>query len=124
MRVVRFLAVGVLNTGFGLVLIYLLMYLGLDYVVANALGYGGGFLLSFVLNRNWTFAHRGDWRASFLRWLVVAGVAYAGNLLTVILLHDGFGLDARLAQLGGVPVYTLLSYLGARRFAFASERAR
>ncbi len=117
MRFVRFLVVGVLNSAIGLALIYAAMAIGADYRVANAIGYAGGILISFVVNRGWTFAHDGDWRASLVRWLVVVGVAYAAQFILVVWLH-GLGVDARIAQALGVPVYTLLSFLGARRFAF------
>ncbi|UAJ09806.1 GtrA family protein [Glacieibacterium megasporae] len=118
MQLLRFLTVGVANTLLTLAIIYLLMHLGVDYRVANAVGYLVGFVVSFVLNRNWTFAHEGHWVASLARWLVVAAVAYGGNLLTVVVLHQWLGVDARLAQLGGMPVYTLISYAGGRFFAF------
>jgi putative flippase GtrA len=120
-RFARFLAVGVLNSAVGLALIYAAMALGADYRVANAIGYAGGILISFVVNRGWTFAHDGDWRASFVRWLAVVGVAYAAQFAVVIGLTEGLGVDARIAQALGVPVYTLLSFLGARRFAFPTR---
>jgi len=117
-QLLRFLTVGVVNTLLTLGIIYLLMHLGIDYRIANAAGYVIGFIVSFVLNRNWTFTHSGGWLASFARWVVVAAVAYGGNLATVVLLHQWLGVDARLAQLGGMPVYTLISYAGGRFFAF------
>ncbi|WP_426168109.1 GtrA family protein [Sandarakinorhabdus sp. DWP1-3-1] len=122
MRFVRFLIVGVLNSAVGLALIYAAMALGADYRVANAIGYAGGILISFVVNRGWTFAHDGDWRASFARWLVVVGVAYAAQFAAVVWLH-GLGVDARIAQALGVPIYTVLAFLGARRFAFPDRAA-
>ncbi len=121
MQLVRFLAVGVLNSAIGLALIYVAMALGADYRVANAIGYAGGILVSFVVNRGWTFDHKGDWRASLLRWLVVVGIAYLAQFVMVVWLHDIVGLDARIAQAAGVPFYTLLSFLGARYFAFPDK---
>jgi putative flippase GtrA len=120
MQALRFLSVGALNTLLGLAIIYLLMHFGVEYRAANLIGYLVGFLVGFVLNRNWTFMHRGHWLASFARWAIVAGIAYGGNLATVVVLHRWLGIDARLAQLGGIPVYTVLSYAGGRYFAFAS----
>jgi putative flippase GtrA len=122
-QLVRFLVVGALNSALGLAVIYLLMAAGVDYRVANALGYAFGFVVSFFANRAWTFVYRGGWWPSFARWLAVSGVAYSGNLATVIGLHKGLGVDARIAQFAGIPVYTALSYLGAKRFAFAGSRA-
>lgn len=118
MQILRFATVGVINTLLTLAIIYLLMHLGVDYRWANLAGYLVGFVVSFVLNRNWTFTHRGHWLGSFARWVVVAAFAYAGNLATVVMLHQWLGIDAHFAQIGGMPVYTLLSYFGGRYFAF------
>jgi putative flippase GtrA len=123
MQILRFATVGVINTLLTLAIIYLLMHLGVDYRGANLAGYLVGFVVSFVLNRNWTFTHRGHWLGSFARWIVVAAVAYGGNLATVVMLHQWLGIDAHLAQLGGMPVYTLLSYVGGRYFAFTAPPA-
>ncbi len=118
MQLLRFLAVGVLNSAVGLALIYVFMALGNDYRGANAVGYAGGILVSFVINRSWTFADSGDWRKSFMAWLCVVGGAYAAQLLLVIGLHDRLGIDVRIAQALGVPAYTALTFLGARYFTF------
>ena len=118
MRFVRFLVVGLLNSAVGLALIYLAMALGAEYRAANAIGYAGGILVSFVGNRSWTFAHDGNWRASLLRWLVVVGIAYAAQFAVVVALHDRFGIGAHVAQALAVPVYTILAFLGARYFVF------
>ena len=121
MRLARFLLVGMLNSAVGLALIYLAMAAGADYRAANAIGYAGGILVSFVVNRVWTFDHKGDWRTSFVRWLAVVAVAYAAQLLVVIGLHDSLGVDARIAQALGMPVYMVLAFLGARWFAFPDQ---
>lgn len=124
MQLVRFLLVGGLNTAFGLSAIYALMWLGADYRLANAAGFALGCVLSFVLNKSWTFRHDGHWRDSFLRWLVVVAGGYALNLLAVVALHDGVGVNPYLAQLGGMAAYTGATFLGGRSFAFASAPHR
>ncbi len=119
MQFARFLAVGVLNTAIGLACIGVAMrWLELDYRVANAVGYAAGCGVGFVLNRAWTFGDRGDWRDSLARWLGVAGACWGLNLAAVVLLHNGWGVDAYAAQLGGVAAYTGAAFLGGRFFVF------
>ena len=118
MQVVRFLIVGALNSAVGLGVIWLAMAAGAGIALANAVGYAVGIVVSFLLNRRFTFAHSGDWRPALLRWLAVFAVAWPANL-GVVLLAVHAGVEAHLAQLAGVATYTLLSYIGARRFAFA-----
>ena len=125
MQLVRFLAVGVLNTAVGLGCIGAAMrWLDLDYRVANAVGYAAGCGLSFVLNRAWTFGDRGDWQGSLARWLGVVGACWGLNLAAVVLLHDGWGVGAYAAQLGGVAAYTGAAFLGGRFFAFRAPGRR
>jgi putative flippase GtrA len=124
MQLVKFLLVGVANMAVGLSCIYVAMYaFGLDYIRANALGYSIGLLLSFVLNKAWTFEHEGMWGTSLARWLAVAAFAYGCNLATVIAAHRYLGVDAAIAQLAGNVIYTATSFVGGRHFAFAGARA-
>lgn len=119
-RLAKFLLVGLANTFVGVGVIYLARWgAGLDDVVANVLGYGVGLVLSFSLNKTWTFGFSGDAPAALVRFLVVFAVAYLANLGTVLFLVRTLDVNAYLAQLAGVAPYTLISYLGSRYFAFS-----
>ena len=121
-QLVRFLLVGAVNTIVGVSCIFTSMWLfGIDYRWANALGYAIGFGLSFLLNRTWTFRYRGRWSGSLARWLIVSALAYGLNFLTVVFLHQNFGLGSYVVQVAGVFVYTVVAFLGARFFAFRDQ---
>jgi putative flippase GtrA len=116
----RFAVVGMLNTVAGLAVIFSARALGLDEVPANATGYAVGLMLSFTLNRRWTFRHRGPLLALASRFAVVTLVAWLVNLAVLLgLLH--LGVAAVLAQTGAVLSYTVFSYLGYRWWAFANN---
>ena len=123
MQLVRFLLVGGLNTGLGLGVIYGLMWAGADYRAANATGFAVGCAVSFVLNKSWTFRHGGGWRSSLGRWLAVVALGYGLNLLVVVALHEGLGVNAYASQLGGMVAYTAVTFLGGRYFAFSPTPA-
>jgi putative flippase GtrA len=114
----RFASVGVVNTLAGLALIYAARALGLGEIAANAIGYAAGLMLSFVLNRRWTFVHRSAWPSLALRFAIVVAVAWAANVLVLLALLDG-GMNAALAQAVAVLPYAALSYLGCRWWVFA-----
>lgn len=123
---VRFLAVGVVNTVVGLGIIYFCKWaLGAGDVIANVAGYSVGLLVSFTLNRSWTFRDDGAISSAFARFMMVFFVAYAVNLASVLALIR-FGVNDYLAQALGVVPYTLLSFLAGRYFVFRSppEKAR
>lgn len=118
----RFLCVGVINTFTGLAVIYACKYfLSFEDLAANASGYAVGLCVSFTLNRRWTFAHRGAVAPAALRFLVVAAMAYALNLATVMWCIHGLGMNSYLAQALGIPPYTLTAYGLSRLWAFRAE---
>lgn len=118
---IRYLLVGVVNTLVGLGIIYFCMWaLGLGNVVSNAIGYSVGVLVSFTLNRRWTFRHEGPRASAFVRFVTVLGVAYGVNLATVLFAIEVLHIDRYLAQAIGVVPYTITGFLGSRLYAFAS----
>lgn len=116
----RFAAVGVLNTIAGLALICIARGLGLGEVLANATGYAIGLVLSFGLNRHWTFAHRGPLLPLGFKFAVVTLLAWLANLAVLLELLR-LGVSPVLAQAGAVLPYTLVSYLGCRWWVFADR---
>jgi len=118
-RLARFVAVGLANTLFGLAIIFASKaLLGLGDVASNFIGYAIGILMGFVVNKRWTFEHRGGAASAFGRYLLVLAVAYAANLATTLCAIDVLHLDPYLAQAAGVLPYALTGYLGGRLFAF------
>lgn len=119
----RFLIVGVLNTGLGLAVIFAAKaLLGWGDVAANMLGYGVGLAVSFVLNRNWSFAHRGAVLPALVRFLGAFLLAYAVNLATVLVLIRVSAVNSYLAQAIGVVPYTLVFFAASRLLVFAPRR--
>lgn len=118
----RFLSVGVLNMLVGLLVIYACKwFFHLDDVVANAIGYGVGLTTSFVLNSRWTFGYRGPQLPALAKFLLVAALAYAMNLLTVLVLIHHAGVNGYLAQALGIPPYTLTTYLASKFIVFRAQ---
>jgi putative flippase GtrA len=116
---IRYVIVGVANTCVGLGVIYASMYfLRFSDTLANGVGYVVGVMVSFVLNRNWTFEHAGPVAPALVRFVGVLLVAYFANLATVLVLIEALGINRYLAQAAGVAPYTTVGYLGSRHFAF------
>ncbi|MEH6824038.1 MAG: GtrA family protein [Motiliproteus sp.] len=121
-RPLRFVSVGVVNTVVGLSIIYSAMAVfKLTSEAANVLGYSCALLLSFVLNKRWTFRHQGQCLAAAGRFSLVILVAYGANFTTLILLTKGLELNPYLAQAVAIIPYTLLTYVGSRNFAFRTN---
>jgi putative flippase GtrA len=94
--------------------------ISMDYVSANVAGYSVGIIISFLLNRSWTFRHQGSWQLSLVRWMVVVSVAYSLNLVVIVRLHRALEFSTYIVQLAGIAVYTMTTFLGGRYFAFSN----
>ena len=122
---IRFLLVGIANTAVGLSVIWIFRNLaGVGDVGSNAAGYIIGVLVSFTLNKRWSFSFRGDGLRAFGRFLLVFLVAYGANLTAVAAAIALAGHSSYWCQLAGVVPYTTLFYLGCRSFAFPQPAAR
>jgi glycosyltransferase involved in cell wall biosynthesis/putative flippase GtrA len=121
MTAIRFILVGILNTLVGLGCIYAAMYFfGFGIKSANLIGYVIGLMVSFTLNKTWTFKNRDRIGASLIRYLAVILVAYLTNLQTVVFFATTLHTDPYLAQFIGIFPYALIGYLGCKFFAFPS----
>lgn len=111
--------VGAANTLVGYGVIFGATAGGLSPYAANFLGYGLGFLCSFLLHRRWVFAAGGNALRQFRRFLVAFAVAYGLNLA---LLHMLLRLDVAPipAQLGAALAYLPCMYALARVWVFRS----
>ena len=117
--VIKFFIVGIGNTFFGLLVIFLSKWLlAMGDVAANALGYGCGLILSFVLNKRWTFQHSGSMWIALIKFMFVVATAYSVNLIVVLKCIHNLGVNSYVAQAVGIIPYTLIGYFGGRFYAF------
>ena len=116
---VKFGLVGVVNTAVGFLTIVLMMNLvGLGPVRANMVGYGVGLLVSFILNKRYTFASKkGKARQQFTSFLAVFAVAYTVNLIVLTALATQTW--PMVAQAVAMAAYTLTFFFLARVFVFS-----
>lgn len=127
-----FLAVGVVNTVFGLSVYYFCYnVLHAGYWPSSVANYVLGSVLSYFLNKRYSFHYRQtDWR-SVGRFTVnivvcfVAAYAVARPLTAWLLALAGLPLATvwieNIAGLTGTGLFLVLNYLGQRFFAFRKE---
>jgi len=116
----RFIVVGVINTFAALAFIYGARALGLGEVAANATGYSIGVMVSFGLNRQWTFRQRGPLLPHVLRFATVTLLAWLINIAVLLELMR-WGVSAEFAHAGAMLPYTVVSYLGCRWWVFVNR---
>ena len=120
----KFLLVGVGNTLLSMVLMFALE--GLGYWPSTAIAYVAGAVLSFFLNRRFTFHSEETLGRSAVKFALNVAVCY---VLGYGLARGLMGILApwsplsplwweRLSKLVGMGLYTVLNYFGQRFFAF------
>lgn len=114
----KFLVVGVLNTGLSMTIIFAMKYFySVGDVVANLTGYIVGLMCSFVLNKKWTFNHAGQLSLTAFKFLIIFIVAYTVNIMCVLLFISA-DINPYFSHMSGMPIYTIIFYLGSKFFVF------
>jgi putative flippase GtrA len=124
-QLLRFATVGVVNTGLGYAVIFACMYLvGLGAVTSNVLGYAVGLVVSYLLNRSFTFRSAAAPLREIVRFVAIFLLAYLANLAVLILLIRHAGVHEGVAQVLAGVVYFGLSFVMNKYYVFAGPRAR
>jgi len=99
-QMARFLFV-VSFTNISLYLAYLyITFQGLDHKYAMSIIYIAGVIMGFMLNRKWTFKHRGHISKVFIRYLLLYFFGYFVNLGGLFMLVDIYRYPHQFVQLG------------------------
>lgn len=115
----KYVLVGVFNTLFGYLVIFAMMYgAGLTPLWSNAVGYGTGLVVSYGLNKWYTFQSRQKSCSEFIRFVLVFLVAYGINVATLMVSIDVAGIHAGLSQLVAGAAYVGSSFLMQKHIVF------
>ena len=127
-KTIKFLIVGVVNTLFGTAIMFGLYNLaGCSYWVSSAANYVFGSILSFFLNKNFTFQNKGSLQKTLpkfvlnilLCYLLAYGIAKPTALY---LLKDcAVTIQENVAMFVGMCLFTAFNYIGQRYFAFKEK---
>lgn len=121
----KFLLVGIINTVVGCGAMFVLYNLaGCSYWLSSAANYLIGGIVSYVLNKHFTFgSHRRSATQillfaanTFLCWLIAYGAAKP--LVLHLLSAQNPSVQENIAMLVGMALYVVLNYLGQRFVVF------
>ncbi|MDR7001863.1 GtrA family protein [Neobacillus niacini] len=128
---IRFIIVGILNTIVGLSVMYLLLHaFHLSYWISTFIGNSIGAIVSFFLNRSFTFKSHHAVSKSAIRFIIVILCCYfisydlATKLVSTVLISNHFfseKIRTDLAVLVGTGLYTVLNYFGQKLFVFSKK---
>lgn len=105
-QLLRYVVVGGLNTAFSLSIYYAALHLlGLPYYMASGVAVLAGIAMGFKAHGALVFKNQGN----FLRYVLVWGGIYVGNILLIALVRDYTG--DYWAPIVLLPFTTLLAYV-------------
>lgn len=124
-KTIKFLIVGVVNTLFGAAIMFGLYNLaGCSYWLSSAANYFLGSILSFFLNKSFTFGNKDSLRNTVpkfvLNILICYLLAFGIAKPAVLYLLEGSPatIQENLAMFVGMCLFTAFNYIGQRYFAF------
>lgn len=124
-KLLKFISVGIFNTILGMAIMFGMYNLaGCSYWVSSAANYIIASILSYVLNKTFTFRHKGEVAASSVRFAVnIAAcylIAYGVAKPMAIWVLEGYSIviQENVAMFAGMCIFTGLNYIGQRLFVF------
>lgn len=124
----RFIIVGVINTVFGTAIMFVFYNVfHLSYWVSSASNYLFGSILSYFLNKYFTFQYKQRDLGVVLRFILNISVCYlaaygiAKPLFRWMLSGFSTAVQENVAMLGGMCLFVMFNYIGQRFFAFRKK---
>ena len=125
----KFILVGVVNTLVGTAIMFFCFnVLAWSYWISSALNYIVGSIVSYLLNKRYTFQQKGhDWN-TILKFIVniticyVLAYGFAKPLVTWMLSGVSTNIQGNVALLTGMVLFVGLNYIGQRFWAFSPKK--
>ncbi len=130
-KLLKFIVVGVINTLVGMAIMFgLYNWAGCSYWISSAANYVLTSILSFFLNKYFTFGNKEKSLSQVLRFVLNIAVCYlvaygvAKPLTFAVLGGVNEQLRTNAAMLVGMCLFTGLNYFGQRFFAFSQTNPK
>ena len=125
----KFATVGVANTIFGTAVMFVFYNVfHFSYWISSASNYILGSILSYFLNKYFTFKSKDKSFKSILRFVINITLCYfiaygvAKPLVRIILVSATVSLQDNASMLVGMCLFVLLNYIGQRFFVFKENK--
>lgn len=127
-KLLKFLLVGIANTIVGCGIMFLLYNVaGVSYWISSACNYVAGGILSYFLNKYFTFQNKQKSFKQIVLFILNLAVCYfvayfcAKKAVYFLLINSSEKLRGNIALLSGMCLYTGLNYIGQRLLVFNSK---
>ncbi len=117
-KFMKFGLIGILNTLLTIGSYMLFVYLGMNYIIANVIGYGIGVINSYYWNKNWVFQVSSNQRSIFVKFVVVNLITLVINTLALYILANYLDIHPYLAQIFATGFGLLINFFLNKKWTF------
>ena len=124
-KFLKFIIVGIANTIFGTAVMFCAYnILNFNYWISSALNYILGSILSYFLNKYFTFQNKSKNSKTIVKFIINISVCYfiaygaAKPIVRYIFSNFGTNIPDNLSMFAGMCLFVILNYIGQRYFAF------
>jgi putative flippase GtrA len=116
---IKFCLIGVVNGIIGFsIMLSLIYFFNINYLISNLLGYIGGIITSFILNKYLNFKSEGSIKVEFPIFVGSFVVAYSVNALVLYSMVELLHQSKLVGLVVASATYTILFYLSSKFFVF------
>lgn len=119
-QVIRYIIIGALSNLFGFLVYLAITSNGLYSIYSMTIVYVAATLVSFVGNKQWTFASNGRSNKCFQKYVVVQTSGYLTNFLLLSILCGKFGFPHQKIQFLAMLIVASQLYLLRKYYVFNS----
>lgn len=126
-KLLKFAIVGIVNTVVGTAIMFALYNLaGCSYWISSAANYILTSMLSYFLNKHFTFKFEGDMKGSVIRFALNIALCYLiaygiAKPITLRLISGSVQFQENIAMIVGMTLFVGFNYLGQRFFVFSGK---
>lgn len=124
-RLIRFSIVGLINTIVDFtIFIFLNKFFGLYFIFSQILGYAGGVINSFILNKIWTFKDKGineKTPKQFAKFMIINLVSLSSTLIGMNIFVNYLNISVVVSKIMVTFISQIINYMGYKLCVFNSK---
>ena len=119
-KIKKFLYVGIISTLIDYTIFSILIFLNSNYIWAIIIGYGVGFIISFIFTRTYVFekVKIKNLKIEFLIILIITAIGLFFNIGIVHFLYENFTLDLYLSRVIAIGIVFFFNYFIRKGFIY------
>jgi putative flippase GtrA len=122
-QLMKFGVVGLSNTAVTLGVYYLLIYLGVNYMISNIIGYFAGSINGYIWSKGWVFKEaKATVKSSVLKYYIVYGSSLILSTAVMYLWVNVLGISDKIAPILTLCITVPYNFIFQKIWAFREKK--